>query len=257
MQIALGRAVVAARAFYGIAAIIFGFSLLLSRQFNVWETGGGITAPVLLDVLLYVTAVAQIAGGLALQRHETARIGAGLVLGVYVLFALLHVPGIAAHPLVYAYWGGFFEQLALVAGALILFQQPGAAAGGLVLFRLCAVSFMLYQAFYIPQTAALVPKWIPLGQTFWAIATTVAFGLAALALIIRRMDVLAVRLMALMLVIFQLAIWIPALVATPTSHTVWAANAENLGIAACAWIVASCLARAVAMPTLRTSPAVL
>jgi hypothetical protein len=226
---------------YGLAAIIFGITALLWHGFNVWQPDGGIHASVLRQILLYVTAFAQIAGGIALQRRETARAGAGILLGVYVLFAVLHLPGVFAHPLVYAYWGGLFEQLALVAAALILFDSTALASTGIALFTLCVVSFMLYQAFYIPATASLVPRWIPPGQTFWAVATTVAFGLAAIAIALRRMDVLATRLLTVMFAGFQVLIWLPALAAKPHTQTLWAANAENLAIVASAWIVSHSL----------------
>jgi uncharacterized membrane protein len=235
------RAAVAARALFGIAAILFGMSLVVWRTFNVWQTDAGITAPVLHDTLLYVTGFAQLAGGLALLKRETAVAGTWLVLGVYVVFTILHLPSVFAHPLVYDNWGGLFEQVALVAGGLLLLQRPASTTIGLAVFRVCVVAFMLYQAFYIPETASLVPKWVPPGQLFWAYATTAAFGLAALALIIRRVDVLAARLLTLMLALFQVLIWIPGLLAKPHSHTVLAANADNLATVAAAWLVAECL----------------
>jgi hypothetical protein len=226
-----------------MAAMLFGISLLVWHDFNVWQTADGVHVPLLRTVLLYVAAIAQMIGGLALLKYKTARTGAGLVLGVYTIFALLHLPSVVAHPLVYAPWGAFFEQVVLVAGGLLLLQQSQTTAIGLWLFRVCVVAFMLYQAFYIPETAVLVPKWIPLGQAFWAYATTAAFGLAAIALILQRLDNLAARLLTLMLALFQLLIWIPRLFANPHSHTVLAANAENLATVASAWIVAAYLAR--------------
>ena len=52
---------------------------------------------------------------------------------------------------------------------------------------------------YRHDTAALVPKWIPPNQMFWTILTTIAFALAAIAILINRQARLATRLMTLML----------------------------------------------------------
>jgi hypothetical protein len=46
----------------------------------------------------------------------------------------------------------------------------------------CAISFTLGQILLPRETAHLVPKWIPPNQMFWAILTTVEFGLAANAI---------------------------------------------------------------------------
>lgn len=238
----MGSGIGAARSLYGLAAILFGVTALVWHGFNIWQPADVVIAPFARDALLYATAFGQIAGGIALLHSRISRAGAALLLGVFIVFAILHLPPIFARPLEYANWGALFEQLALVAAALIVLQRPGCARAGLTLFRVCVISFTAYQAFYIAGTAALVPRWMPPGQTFWAIATTIAFGLAAIAVNVKLLDVLAMRLMALMLAVFQGCIWIPVVIAKPHSHTAWAANAENLGIAAAACIVAEYLA---------------
>jgi len=43
----------------------------------------------------------------------------------------------------------------------------------------------------------------------WAILTTIAFALAAVATLINRQARLAIRLMALMLALFGVLVWIP------------------------------------------------
>src|SRR6185437_16884896 len=80
-------------------------------------------------------------------------------------------------------------------------------------FGICVVSFALEQFFYLSATASLVPKWIPPGQMFWAIATTAAFALAAIALLTGLMARLAAALTTAMLVGFGLLVWLPALLA--------------------------------------------
>jgi hypothetical protein len=106
---------------------------------------------------------------------------------------------------------------------------------------ICAISFALEQAIYLNATTILVPKWLPPGQMFWAIATTVPFALAAVALFTNLMALLATRLLTIMLVSFGLLVWIPLLVSHPRSHTNWSEAAETFAIAGAAWILADLL----------------
>jgi uncharacterized membrane protein YphA (DoxX/SURF4 family) len=102
---------------------------------------------------------------------------------------------------------------------------------------------MLEQLFYLSGTAAFVPKWIPPGQMFWAIATTIFFALAAIALFSGRSALLASRLLVAMLVGFALLVWLPAPFADPHKLISWAGNAQNLAITGAAWIVTDYLSR--------------
>ena len=52
---------------------------------------------------------------------------------------------------------------------------------GRIVLGICTSSFALEQGIYIDNTAHLVPKWLPPGQMFWAITTTVPFALAGVA----------------------------------------------------------------------------
>jgi uncharacterized membrane protein YphA (DoxX/SURF4 family) len=108
-------------------------------------------------------------------------------------------------------------------------------------FGICVVSFALEQLFYLSATASLVPKWIPPGQMFWAIATTAAFALAAIALLTGFMARLASRLLTAMIVGFGLLVWLPALIADPHNFFSWFESVDTLGIAGSAWFVADLL----------------
>ncbi len=81
-----------------------------------------------------------------------------------------------------------------------------------MLLGVCVASFTLEQAFYLGATASLVPKWLPPSQMFWAVATTVAFALAAVALLTNRKALPATRLLTMMIVGFGLLVWVPLLV---------------------------------------------
>ena len=102
------------------------------------------------------------------------------------------------------------------------------------------VSFTLEQLFYLSGTASFVPKWIPPGSMFWAVTTTIALALAAIALLTGVLALLASRLLTLMLIGFGLLVWLPAL-ADPHKLFNWAGNSQNLAITGAAWIVADYL----------------
>jgi predicted tellurium resistance membrane protein TerC len=103
---------------------------------------------------------------------------------------------------------------------------------------ICAISFTLGQILLPRETADLVPKWIPPNQMFWAVLTTIAFGLAAIAILSNRQARLAVRLMTLMLALFGVLVWVPRLIAHPEVHFNWSEFAPTVLIAGAAWMVA-------------------
>ncbi|MHB8485895.1 MAG: hypothetical protein ACYDCM_09210 [Candidatus Acidiferrales bacterium] len=238
MKYSLGRYV------YGVATIGSGICAL------VWHNYDALAAVPHRGILIHILAIIEILAGVAVLWPGTARAGAVALGAIYFLFALLGVPLIIKHPLVYNNFGNFFEQFSYVSGALILFAcsariapaRPSRFAQiGYYSFSICVVSFGLEQFFYLSATASLVPKWIPPGQMFWAIATTAAFALAAVALLTGVMALLASRLNTAMLVGFLLLVWLPALFANPHSFVNCSEGLETLAIAASAWIVADFL----------------
>ena len=75
-------------------------------------------------------------------------------------------------------------------------------------------------------------------QMFWAIATTIAFGLAAIAILMNRQARLAMGLMTLMLGLFGVMVWIPRVMSDPKQHFYWSEFALNFLITGAAWMVA-------------------
>jgi hypothetical protein len=227
------------RHLFGAAALAFGLITLAWHDYNGWHLPLYIAFP---------AAAAEILGGAAIQFRRTARAGA-LVLGaVYLVSALRCLPQIFAEPQVYNSWGNFFEQFSLLTGAAIAHAPLSSSWSrerlnriACILLGICAVSFTLEQAVYLGATASLVPKWLPPGQTFWAITTTVLFALAALALLTNRMALLATRLLTMMLVMFGVLVWVPLVLADPHNHANWGETAETFAIAGAAWILADFL----------------
>lgn len=234
---------------FGLSAIAFGVFAFVWRDFNIWQQIRPLELVAGREILLYVIAVVEILGGLAVLWPRTARAGAAALGAVYLFFALLWLPVYIEKP-IYDNLGNFFEQFALVSGALIVYATAGPSGSpkaatlariGYYGFAISVVSFTLEQAFYLHGTAEFVPKWIPPGQMFWAVATTVAFGLAAIALLSGRYAWPASQWLTLMIAGFGLLVWLPAPFAAPHSLTAWAGNAENSAICGAAWIVADYL----------------
>ena len=201
-----------------------------------------------LHYLVLAVAVAQVIGGAVIQLRQTAKTGAFVLSAAYLISALLCVPQIATAPQVYNSWGNFFEQFSLFTGSALVCASLASVWSpvtltriGRILLGICTASFALEQAFYIGPTAAFVPKWIPPSQMFWAIATTVLFALAALALLANQKALLAARLLTVMIVGFGVLVWIPLLVSHPHDHANWSETAETFAIAGAAWILADLL----------------
>ena len=217
----------------------FGLITLAWHDYTEWHH---------LRYVVYAAAAALIFGGAAMQFRRTTKTGAVVLVAGYLAFALLCLPRIVATPQIYNSWGNFFEQFSLVTGAAIVYARLSSAWApetlhriGRILLGICAGSFALEQAFYLGATASLVPKWLPPSQMFWAVMTTVAFALAAVALLTNRTALLATRLLTMMIVLFGLLVWVPLLLSDPHNHMNWSETAETFAIAGAAWILADLL----------------
>jgi hypothetical protein len=233
------------RIVFGASAVLFGVIALMWHDPDTWQTLRQIWSLPFGTIIGGCLMIVQIAGGIGMQYPRTAHLASILLGIVYLLFSLACVPGIIAAPAVYVHYGSFFEQFSSLCGAIALYAatEPNAARSAAFgrAARLglgaCAISFTLSQIFYLSATAELVPKWIPPNQTFWAILTTVAFGLAAISMLINFKARLAIRLMTLMLALIGVLVWVPRLIAHPESHSNWSEFGLTFLITGAAWMV--------------------
>lgn len=203
-------------------------------------------------LLAYVTALLLVVGGLAVLWRRSAPAGAILLAILYVIFAMLWLPRVIGFPQIYGTWGGFFEELGPAPAALIIYavcsrgdpaRRERLAQVARYVFGVCVLSFAAEHFTALPQTAEMVPAWIPPGQKFWAIATGVFYVLAGIAILSGVVATLAARLLTAMFIGYSLLIWFPRLFMNPHGHNVWAGNGVNLTMAGAAWVVADWLAR--------------
>ena len=246
----------ASRIFFGASAILFGVIGILWHDAETWQNVHQLFKLPLGAIIAVVLMSLQIGGALGIQIPRAARPSAAVLCSVYFCFMLACVPAIVKAPADYGSYPNLFEQLSILCGALALHAATSANAAsprtlGQIVgpkfvvpkfvrigFGLSTISFTVTQIFYFRFTVAAVPHWIPPNQKFWAILTTVAFALAAFAILINRHARLALRLMALMTALFGVLVWVPQLIAHPKAHSNWSEFALTLLITGAAWLAA-------------------
>jgi uncharacterized membrane protein len=207
----------------------------------------------------YVVAVWMILAGAAILWRRTRRGGALAAALIYLVFGLFWLPRFYTAPhvlgfrltLIVGLLAGMFTQLMVVAGALVLFtsvagsssywiQKSRTVARGVI--GLAAVLFGVVHLTGVQGVAGMVPKWMPLGGSFWVIVSGIAFLLAGLAILFGILNRLAAHLLALMIVLFEI-ILVPMAFANPGNHIAWGSNAYSLAAAGAVWIFASSINR--------------
>jgi hypothetical protein len=201
-------------------------------------------------ILAYVAGVWLVAAGLAILWRRSARIGAAASAIAYLIFAalwLLRYPaGIHAFgwriAVLLGVSFGLAQQLMLIAPAAIVYastaspdfrMQKRAAIAARWMLGLPPVLFGLFHLAALRVFASIVPQWMRFGY-FWAALTGIAFILAGCAICSGIMDVLAARLLALMLLLFDALVEIPPIFIRLHDQGTWGAAVYNLpAIGAC------------------------
>jgi hypothetical protein len=208
-------------------------------------------------ILAYVAGVWLFAAGLAILWRRSARIGAAASAIAYLIFAALWLPRYYAG--VHAFgWRidvivgisfGLAQQIMLVAPAAIVYAstaapdsmlQKRAAIAARWMLGLPPVIFGLFHLTSIRVFANIVPHWMSFGY-FWAALTGIAFFLAGCAICSGIMDVLAARLLALMLLLFEGFVEIPPIFIRLHDQRTWGAAVYNLAAIGACWIFAEFL----------------
>lgn len=246
---------------YALAVVATGIIDIVWRGFDPAEQpigsfGDNIPGQ---QIFAYVVAAALVAGGVAVLRRQTTRFGAAVLAIAYAIFAIFWLPRfytapqvLGVHPSVFVgVLGGVCQQLIIVMAALLIgsaaaqnSSEPNDRMTSVArwIVGLCSIEFGLNHLMGIEATARLVPKWIPFGQDFWVAFTGAAFALAGVAILIRVLDVVAARLLALMLLVFSGLALAPLIFLYPHNQAAWGTNVYNLVAVASVWIFASSIA---------------
>jgi uncharacterized membrane protein len=234
----------------GIAAILLGVTGLVWGDFatNWQRVQAGVP---FREALAYVVAACELLSGLAIFWRRTAQAGAFFLTILYAVFALLWIVQIFCAPTVYDNWGNFFEELSLVIGGAVACtllappDSPWARRTALVsrLYGICVISFGAEHFIYFAAASGWVPAWLPPGQKFWTAATGTLFLMAATAIFSGVMAALATRLLTIMIIGFEILVWVPKLAAAPHDHFIWAGNVICIAMAAAAWVVSDAISQ--------------
>jgi len=209
-------------------------------------------------IFAYITAVWMILAGAAILWRRTRRGGALAAALIYLVFGLFWLPRFYTAPhvlgfrltLIAGLLAGMFTQLMVVAGALVMvpsvadsyWTQTSRAVARWVI-GLASVLFGVVHLTGVQGVAGMIPKWMPLGGSFWVTLSGVAFLLAGLAILFGILNRLAAHLLALMIVLFEI-ILIPMAFANPGNHIAWGSNAYSLAAAGAVWMFASSISSA-------------
>jgi uncharacterized membrane protein YphA (DoxX/SURF4 family) len=182
-----------------------------------------------------------------------ARVSSRILFVFFLIWAvLLKLPAVVTVPKMEATWLGFGEIAVILAGGWILFAlyagewekshlRFAVGASGVrvarVLFAVSLPMIGLSHFFYTPQTAAMVPAWLP-DHAAWAYLTGAGNILAGLGVLFAVFPRLAATAEAAMLGIITLLVWGPGFATKPNDRLQVTAFLISAVIACGAWIVA-------------------
>jgi uncharacterized membrane protein len=212
-------------------------------------------------LLAYVAGVWLIAAGLAILWRRSARIGAAASGIAYLIFAALWLARYSAAvqafglriDVLFGVTFGVAQQIMLIAPAAIVYAsntssaspdsllQKRAAIAARWMLGLPPVIFGSFHLIGLRVFATIVPHWMGFGS-FWAVLTGIAFFLAGIAICSGIMDVVAARLLGLMLLLFEGFVEIPPIFSRLHDERTWGAAAYNVTAIGACWIFAELLA---------------
>ena len=244
---------------YGLGAILAGILNIAWGEFDASHQPIqtlGKNLPV-QQILAYILGVWLVAAGLALLWRRSERIGAAASGIAYVMFAALWI--VRYYATIHALgWRidvilgtsfGLAQQLMLVAPAAIVYTstaspdsrlQKRAAVTARWMLGLPPILFGLFHLIAIRGFASIVPHWMGFGY-FWAGLTGIAFILAGVAICSGIKDILAARLLALMLLLFEGFVEIPPIFIRLHNQATWGAAVYNVTAIGACWILAELL----------------
>jgi uncharacterized membrane protein len=245
--------------FYGLGTALTGILNIAWRAFDASHQPINSLGKVPgQSVLACVVGVWLIAAGGAILWRRRANVGAVASATAYLSFVALwlarYYAGIHAlgwrTDVLFGVTFGLAQQLLLVAPVALVYApsvstdsplRARATIAARWMLGLPPIVFGLAHLLAIPVFAKIVPQWMPFGS-FWAALTGVAFFLAGLAICSGKKDVLAARLLALMLLLFELLVEIPPIFVRLDNQATWGAAVYNLPAIGACWIFAEFLA---------------
>jgi uncharacterized membrane protein len=195
------------------------------------------------QVMEYASATIILVCGLGLLWKRTEALAARVLFPLLALLVLLlKLPTVIKHPLIEVSWESMSEMLIIFTGGWVLFaadKRPVRIAQ--VVFGLALIPLGFSHFAYRDHTASLIPAWIPF-HTGWVYLTGSAHLAAGLGVLLGIYPWLAASMEAAMLTAFTVLVWIPLILAAPTSLANWSEFSASWAISAGAWVVAASIA---------------
>lgn len=203
------------------------------------------------QILAYIAGIWLVAAGVAILWRRTARAGAAGSALIYLIFALFWLPRFYVVPHTLGFHigilifivGGLAQQLLLAAPGVMVYAETASDAvwreRRVVVARwmlgLPPIVFGLGHLLNVPAIVRFVPHWVPFGS-FWTVLTGIAFMLAGSAIVSGIRDILAARLLMLMLFLFEIMVEIPPIFVHPHNQAAWGGAVYNLTAIGACWI---------------------
>ena len=246
--------------FYGVGTVLTGILYIAWGAFDASHQPIQALGKNLANqpILAYLAGVWLIVAGLAILWQRSARIGAAASAIAYLFFAALwllrYYAGIHALgwriDVLFGVTFGLVQQVMLIAPAAIVYTantapdsllQKRAAIAARWMLGVPPIIFGLFHFIGLRVFATIVPHWMSFGY-FWAGLTGMAFFLAGCAICSGIMDVLAARLLALMLLLFEGFVEIPPIFIRLHQEPTWGAAVYNVTAIGACWIFAEFVA---------------
>ncbi len=228
----------------GVLALIYGDFALVWQPVAAWVPGR--------TALAYLSGLIMLFGGVGLLFDATVKWSVRLLFPYLIVWALLKVPALVVAPQIEGVWLGFGELAVLLAGGWTLFAVLAGLPEGSVLsfasgergvrvarilFGVFVIPIGLSHLIYVKATADYVPAWLPY-RTGWAYLTGVGQMASGLGVLFSVFPRVAATAEAVMISLFTLLVWLPAIVAAPKTRLPWTAFFISWAIGAGAWVVA-------------------
>ncbi len=230
----------------GVLTLVLGYSVLLFRPASAaWIPW--------LKAIGYASGVIMVASGAGLLFERAAGVATRILLPFLLVWTLSRVPVVISDPGREISWFAVGEIAVLAAGAMVLFTTLAKLSAGSslqrvtrehglrtarLLFALSLPTFGMSHFFeFAARTVSLVPAWIPY-RTEWAYLTGAAQIAAGLGVLFSIYPRLAATMEAVMLSVFTLLVWVPAVAANPRVPSNWGEFLFTFALAGAAWVVA-------------------
>ena len=241
---------------YGLATVVTGLIDLIWGGFETSHQPIQVFGKQVAGahVLAYIVGALLVAAGIAILWRSTVRIGAALSATIYLIFALIWVPrfyvithllGFKIGAIVFV-MGGIAAQVLLISPAAFIYAGSGtcnpvlrrrASIAGRWMLGVPPIIFGLGHLVSVSGYVRFVPRWVPF-QSLWVVLTGISFMLAGCAIVTGIQSVLAARLLALMLLLFEASVEIPPVFAQPYNQVAWGGALYNVTAIAACWIFA-------------------